>query len=271
MLRAYFSYVPMGLSVRFLNLSSGNPTSYVWDFGVNPTQTSTDEEPIFQYTENGVFQVSLTVSDGTNTDTLILPVGVTNLFTSPALPTLILDAVMSRLPTPLLPTIAVIDGFIKKWELYLACLIDPNISPLDTFDETKWPALVNDLVINLVLYDIITDKVLAAGASAAVGTGSGSGGLKKVVTGPAEAEWFGAGDAAYAMMKAGGLYDQIKQRICILARRLRIPLEFCDGLAWRGMAPTIMKPHHHHGKDQDTSRNNDYVDLHTNPNNFHNP
>ena len=422
MLRAYFSYVPMGLSVRFLDLSSGNPVSYAWDFGTKvtvtvpggahvlisakidpiwanlfvstiadvggslggthflistPTEqfyvwfdtgssvdpliigstgipvailpdstagdialaimsamdatlsfttsagatpeeiyilsttagpvadplpetsgfitqllvqgvvevaevwgtapdtylteqlTSTDKEPIITFPESGVYLVTLTVTDaGGNTSSLTLPVGASDYFSFPALPTLILDAVLSRLPVSLLPPIPVIDGFLKKWQLYLADLIDPHIVNPNMFDETKWPALVNDLIVNLILYDIITDKILAGGAAAASGSGSGGGGLKKVVTGPAEAEWFGAADAGAAIMKAGGLYDQIKQRICIMSRRLRIPLEFCKDLEWTVRAPQVMKTHHH-GMDRDAGRNNDYIDLHTNPHNVH--
>lgn len=418
MVRSYFSYVPMGLSVRFLNLSSGNPISFLWDFGkinlvetplvpaipglpatimgttvgndndqlsstyfvisspsstyyvwfnvqgistdpevpgmtgieiplsegveysdsdivnllvstINPlgiftvdhlvipgvfnaflitltvsgivespdggtsgfnitllsqgtedtpeipsqsgyeTLTSTDAEPIVTFPWAGVFPVSLTISDGTTSDTLILPVGVSSMYTDPALPTLILDAIQSRLPSTLLPDIPITDGMIKKWQMYLAILVDPNIPTQDTFDQTKWPSLVNDLIINLCLYDVITDKVLAAAASSAVASGTGSGGLKKVVTGPAEAEWFSSAESAYSMMKAGGLYEQIKQRICILSNRLRVPLEFCKGPAWIVRAPTIYDPLPQRIADYDASRNNEYESSLTNPLNIH--
>ncbi len=268
-MRAYFSYVPLGLSVRFLNLSTGNPTSFVWGFGVTGIDPSTEAEPIVSYAQSGVYEVTLTISDGVTTEAVTLSVGVTNLFTSPALPVQILDAVMSRLPTPVLPTVPVIDGFIKKWQIYLADLIDPNIATPDTFDQYKWPALVNDLIINLCLYDIITDKVMSASAASAVASGTGSGALKKVVTGPAEAEWFSSAESAYSMMKAGGLYDQIKQRICILAHKLRIPLGLCESLSWKVLAPTVSKMAEAPSPSYDPSRNNQYQDLSTNPLNIH--
>lgn len=229
------------------------------DTYVTSQLTSTDKEPIITFPESGVYLVTLTVTDaGGNTSTLTLPVGASDYFTFPALPTLILDAVLSRLPVSLLPPIPVIDGFLKKWQLYLADLIDPHIVTPYTFDETKWPSLVNDLIINLILYDIITDKILAGGAAAAFGTGSGGGGLKKVVTGPAEAEWFGAADAGAAIMKAGGLYDQIKQRICIFSKRLRIPLEICSDISWDVKPPSVMRTPRHHHHDHDVSRNNQH-------------
>lgn len=204
--------------------------------------TSTDKEPIITFPAAGVYSVTLTVTDYLgDTSSITLPVGASDYLGHPALPTLIIDAVLSRLPQSLLPTIPVIDGYIKKWQLYLAILIDPNIQSADTFDETKWPALVNDLIINLILYDIITDRILSGGAAAAFGTGNGGGGLKKVVTGPAEAEWFGASDAIAAIMRGGGLYDQLRNRICTLSKRLRIPLEFCSDIAWQPRAPQIIK------------------------------
>lgn len=409
MIRSYFSYVPSGLSVRFLNLSSGNPDSFNWDFGFQeeipgtpsyasqrvdtvadvggslggkylllssttttyyfwfntggstdpqianatgvevtlppgstdeevgdllaaaidstgemttafmgshnsvycldltageveepnsgdsgftvdlfnqggtgtPTwqaATSTEEEPIVTFPKAGVYSVTLTITKGVSpniqTSTLVLPVGVTSLYEGIALPTLILDAILTRLPTALLPDIAGIDAFIKKWQLYLRTLIDPNIAVGDTFDQTKWPALVNDLVINLCLYDILTDKMTGAmGSSVASGSTSSSGGLKKVVQGPAEAEWYSPSESSQTaanIMKPGGLYDQVLNRVCILASRLRIPLEFCPKLTFKGVPPTIYKPPVEYTlSDRDPSRNNEYTDISINPRNIH--
>jgi hypothetical protein len=44
-----------------------NIVSWNWNFG--DTQTSTDQNPLHTYTANGSYNVSLTVSDGTNNDT----------------------------------------------------------------------------------------------------------------------------------------------------------------------------------------------------------
>ena len=52
------------LEVTFSNFSS-NATSYSWDFGDGGS--STEESPVYTYTEGGSFTVTLTASDGTST------------------------------------------------------------------------------------------------------------------------------------------------------------------------------------------------------------
>lgn len=53
------------LSVQFTDHSTGTPTSWNWDFGDGGT--STEQNPIHVYTAPGVYDVYLTVSDGTST------------------------------------------------------------------------------------------------------------------------------------------------------------------------------------------------------------
>jgi PKD repeat protein len=58
------------LTVAFTDLStttSGTITSWSWNFG--DSGTSTEQNPSHQYTAEGTYTVSLTVSDGTNSDT----------------------------------------------------------------------------------------------------------------------------------------------------------------------------------------------------------
>ncbi|MCK4312875.1 MAG: hypothetical protein KAW88_09090, partial [Candidatus Cloacimonetes bacterium] len=51
--------------------STGNPTTWQWDFQNDGTIDSYVQNPVWIYTETGIYTVSLTVSDGTNTDTEI--------------------------------------------------------------------------------------------------------------------------------------------------------------------------------------------------------
>ena len=57
------------LTVDFVNLSTGEPTSFLWSFGDGSTSTVSD--PSHTYTEGGNFTVSLTSTnaDGSNTET----------------------------------------------------------------------------------------------------------------------------------------------------------------------------------------------------------
>ncbi len=72
-LQAFFSVdgatsVFPGTNVQFEDLSTGNPTSWAWEFEGGTPSTSTEQNPIISYDNPGLFQVKLTVSDGTNTD-----------------------------------------------------------------------------------------------------------------------------------------------------------------------------------------------------------
>ena len=59
------------LLVEFKDLSIGNPTSWLWDFGNG--NTSTLQNPVAVYNMPGIYDVVLTVSDGFLTDVKHLP------------------------------------------------------------------------------------------------------------------------------------------------------------------------------------------------------
>ncbi|MBN8702342.1 MAG: PKD domain-containing protein [Bacteroidetes bacterium] len=62
------------LTVNFQDLSTGNPTSWTWSFGNGNTSTLQNASAI--YNTPGVYSVTLTVSDGTTTDTEIKTITV---------------------------------------------------------------------------------------------------------------------------------------------------------------------------------------------------
>ena len=55
------------LTVDFSDRSTGSPTSWTWNFGDG--NTSTDQSPTHTYNTSGQFNVSLSISDGTSSDT----------------------------------------------------------------------------------------------------------------------------------------------------------------------------------------------------------
>lgn len=65
-------------SVNFTDQTTGTPTSWSWSFpGGNPS-TSTAQNPAgIQYASSGTYDVTLIVSDGTNTDTITKPAFIT--------------------------------------------------------------------------------------------------------------------------------------------------------------------------------------------------
>lgn len=58
-----------GTTIQFTDLSSGSPTSWSWSITGAETMTSTQQNPSFVFNLAGVYDVSLTVSNGTETDT----------------------------------------------------------------------------------------------------------------------------------------------------------------------------------------------------------
>ncbi|RKY19561.1 MAG: hypothetical protein DRP63_00415 [Planctomycetota bacterium] len=59
------------LTVTFTDKSTGNPTSWEWDFDNDGTVDSTKQNPTHTYNAPGWYTVKLTVSDGTNSDTCV--------------------------------------------------------------------------------------------------------------------------------------------------------------------------------------------------------
>jgi len=55
-----------GVPIQFTDLSTGNVTSWLWDFGDG--ETSTEQNPTHTYAASGSYTVSLTVSDGATSD-----------------------------------------------------------------------------------------------------------------------------------------------------------------------------------------------------------
>ena len=58
---------PAPLTVQFQDESLGNPTGWDWDFGDTSTHSS-DQDPLHEYTNPGVYTVTLTVSNGFGSD-----------------------------------------------------------------------------------------------------------------------------------------------------------------------------------------------------------
>jgi PKD repeat protein len=60
------------LTVSFTDESIENLDSWEWDFNNDEIADSYEQNPSWEYDDIGIFTISLTVSDGTNTDTIII-------------------------------------------------------------------------------------------------------------------------------------------------------------------------------------------------------
>lgn len=72
----YNSPVRVNQTVEFTNQSTGSePITYTWDFG-DGSPVSTDTNPTHVYTQQGIYQVTLTATNAAGTDTYTAPVFV---------------------------------------------------------------------------------------------------------------------------------------------------------------------------------------------------
>lgn len=243
-LTASFTYINLdipGRVVQFTNHSSGGTgLTFSWDFGDG--EVSTDVHPQHTYQADGFYTVVLTVTQGVSTATTTRYLGVSS--TGLMLSRSIYDLVDMYIPSTLTLDTSEKQSLIQKWQMYLAILVEPNIAEADIFNEFAWPALVNQLIAELVAYDLIIQGANAYIASMSEGGSTTTGQqLKKVVTGPSEAEWFpntATGEVWEQTMKAGGALDQIKNQVCMLSHRLRIYIPICKPLPY---SPTVPEKH----------------------------
>ena len=61
--------VATGEEIAFADMSTGNPTAWQWSFPGGTPETSTEQNPRVYYTRDGVYDVTLTVSNADGSDT----------------------------------------------------------------------------------------------------------------------------------------------------------------------------------------------------------
>ena len=225
--QAYFQYSIDGLTAKFRDLSV-NPISWFWEFGDG--ENSSEQNPIHMYEKEGFYEVKLIVNFTDDipeqTETMKLAVNETRT----PLPMNIHQLVEIALPKDFEYPKDVIDIKIKEWQMFLSILVTPEVPSTEIFNEFAYEPLVNMLISYLVAYDIILDEAQKYLIST---NNQGQGGtqpIKKITEGPADAEWFNGSESLYNMFKSGGLVTILQQRICMIAARLRITLQYCKPL-----------------------------------------
>ena len=63
-------------TVQFNDTSSGNPTSWQWDFDNDGVTDSSQQFPQFSFSAAGIYAVNLTVTNGGGSDTTVQTVTV---------------------------------------------------------------------------------------------------------------------------------------------------------------------------------------------------
>ena len=77
---AIFSFADNFLKITFTDLSENDPTSWLWDFDSNNPgiSTSTDQNPVFSYAEEGSYKVCLTATNALGSDSSCKLLNVVN-------------------------------------------------------------------------------------------------------------------------------------------------------------------------------------------------
>lgn len=227
-----FSFTANNLIVIFRPLAIGNVDSWAWDFGASATpQTSTAQfPPAITFNAVGQYPIQLSATNADGTSTLINSIIVLD---TPGLNLSILSLIKFSVPPGFELEEMLMEQEIKKWQLYLQPTLDPKILDADVFDESKWPPLANILISKLVIYDLILRaaslSITAANVQNNTGGAGGTvkGAVKKIETGPSNAEWYDGNDFWMNVMGDGGIFQMLINEICMYASRLRISLPMC--------------------------------------------
>jgi hypothetical protein len=144
----------------------------------------------------------------------------------------------SELPTDITLTEDYRSQRITYWRRFLMNAFYVGEGNLNV--DSAWQPMQNAFIAKLVAYDVL---ILAAkgsimhifGTATIHNTSPSSGGdIKKIVTGPAEVEFFSAGDGLEKIMKAGpqgSALDTLISDICGLANFLKVKVPMCKAVA----------------------------------------
>lgn len=222
-----FTYNNQGLSITFVDRSSGNPTAWSWNFG-DSTELSTVRNPSHTYSVPGVYFVSLSVSNEDGSSEKGFNIVVSEVAT-------LSQSIWDMVQQFLVGTSIEFDGqrfttLKEYWQLYLAPNMDPEIVNPDIFDESKWPGLANMLIAKLIVFELAWGSTGGSLISTGTLVSGGSGALKRMETGPSNAEWFDPSETVKSMFGGTGsnAYSIFLDGICLLARNLNLRLPFCD-------------------------------------------
>lgn len=142
------------------------------------------------------------------------------------------DIVLNETP----PGLTIPENYITiksyEWRLFLQKAIEPNIADADVNNETAWPTLVNYLIAKLVVYEYLLKQLKSLIAKNSSTDESNATGVKKIETGPSNAEFFDSMGSMSKLLQTGKngepFIATFAQEACQLAKRLRIFLPLCN-------------------------------------------
>jgi len=237
-----------GREISFLDISLNHPTTWLWRFGDG--MFSREQNPTHTFENDGFYTITLRAFNHDGLGTVVRQIGVSQY--GVMLNQSILEIVQSLIPITLTIPISTIQTLIQKWQLFFYPLVTPAVESINIYNEFAYPALVNQLIAYLVIYDLIINGANSYLLGLSQGTsGSGVQEVKKITTGPSDVEWFAGSKTWMDIFTEGGLFDNIKAQLCSIAASLNIWLYMCPKPGLPTKPPQVYygsKPHfkHHH-------------------------
>lgn len=207
-----------------------------WDFGDNRGK-SNELNPRYTYEASGFYTVTLTVDGTSISHTVVVTDHVNTHLTNS-----IYSLIDMYIPKDLSIEMTLEDkmAYINKWQLYIQPLVEHTIPIEEYSNELYYEGLENQLVMELAIYDCLYTKV----TKVLFNTGnylsnmgkSDKDRVKQITTGPSEVQFFDeVTEASSAILKVyynaiqpGGIIDNLRINICMLADRLNIYLPICS-------------------------------------------
>lgn len=265
-----FQYSVDGLEVSFVVITKvPRKAVFSWDFG-DDTGEYNKKSPNHTYEKSGFYTVTLEIStseDGiiATAEKLLIVSDITNTHLTGSIYTLINEYIPKELSDPMTSEQKAV--FINKWQLYIHPLVRRPRGkeiPKDKYnDELYYEGLENQLIMELAAWDYLNVKILnlltGTGQYLREMTSSGSTGddsnfentrgdrVKHIQTGPTEVDYYDTlSESASALFKAysqaikpGGILDEFKKNLCMLAERIGIYLPFCN-LPYTSIVPKVV-------------------------------
>ena len=234
-----------------------------WDFGDDNTAYNVRRVE-HEYAKPGFYPVSVSYLDPDTGETLSYSkIILVNNLVQTSLTGSIYELIDYYIPHELTAGMSLEDKevYIHKWQLYLGPLVNHYIPPEHYTDELYYEGLENQLVMELAVWDHLNTKLwdLLARAGAYLGNvtqgNKGSGDessdrgdrIKQITTGPTEVQFYDTFSESianfystyYRALQPGGIIDELKKSLCMLAERVQVWLPICQRIR-KVMTPKVV-------------------------------
>lgn len=256
-----FVYVTSGLEVSFRVISKVPAKSiFDWDFGDDKGEAFNGGRHVsYSYETPGFYTVTLHVTNSVGLDLTIDKTVVVCDYGHTTLSDTIYNLIDYYIPSEISDGMSREEKsmYITKWQYYIGPLVNHVVPPDKFTDELWYEALENQLIMELAAWDFLNVKILnlltstseylSQLTSTKEQTGDGTSKpeltrgdrIKQITTGPTEVHYYDTlQDSVSSLwktlsqaMQPGGLIDDLRKNLCMLASRLEIYLPFCDSVS----------------------------------------